>query len=397
MQNFKQKSKYTIRYREIALKQKLIYRYEKQLIQNIKDAATIQYGEEIASNIKLLFRQKIGTLTIPTIYEKEIETILNNTFGISWWGKIFEYPRTSNISWDNIADKIGKLLEKNKAYRLTIRRHDKSYPQTSLDIFITLGNILRENGFKIDKHSSNEIVLTVKENSIEITVKQKGLGGLPVGSSGNVMVMLSGGFDSPLASFLLAKRGLGVNLLHFYPESEKNNNKIIKIAQNLQQYIPHLRAFGYPASEIQRHIKDMRLKNKVLLFKYGMAYLTYKFAKHRFFHKDFAIASGDNLAQVASQTLNNINTIDTALYRNGNIDITYLRPLLTYDKKEIIDYIRHLNLFEIINLPYADSCGAMANKSNRKTRTNLELFLKESKALTEALELHLDHIIEYPL
>lgn len=397
MQNFEQKSKYTIRYREIALKQKLIHRYELQLIQNIKDAATIQYGKDIASNIKLLFRQKIGTLTIPSTYEKEIENILNNTFGISWWGKIFEYPRTSNISWDDIAKKIGKLLEKNKAYRLTIRRHDKSYPQTSLDIFITLGKALREKGFTINKHSSNEIVLTLKKDIIEVTIKQKGLGGLPIGSSGKVMVMLSGGFDSPLASFFLAKRGLGVNLLHFYPESERENHKIIKIAQNLRQYMPHLRVFGYPAIEIQKHIKELKLKNKVLLFKYGMAYLTYRFAKYRFFHKDFAIASGDNLAQVASQTLNNINTIDTALYRNGKMDITYLRPLLTYDKKEIIDHIRHLGLFDTINLPYTDSCGAMANKSNRKTRTDLELFLAESLSLTEALELDLNQIIEYPL
>jgi thiamine biosynthesis protein ThiI len=366
---------YSIHYKEIALKRKLISMYERFLRQNISDALQNSFGKKI--DFKLNFKNKIGLLRIATEYRHNIETVLNNTYGIAWWGEVEEYD--IDVINDGLVQLVSqKLKQKNvKTVDVDVRRYNKEYPLTSQDVFISTANHLRELGIVVDRHARDKVQIVIKNNYVEIILKNQGLGGLPVGSSGRVLLLFSGGYDSIIAGYLLAKRGLAVDLIHFYPKGKYNKEKIEGLSEQLKIFVPRLRLYLYPACSEDG---KKRIKYKTLMFRLKMLNIANLWASYKYGEKEYALGTGDNLAQVASQTLSNINALDYIYFKTNEAPKSILRPLLTYDKSEIIEISRKIHTYDLSTIKYEDCCTSISTSAH--TKTKIERFLNEVENTT---------------
>jgi thiamine biosynthesis protein ThiI len=213
-----------------------------------------------------------------------------------------------------------------------------------------------------------------------------GAGGLPVGTSGKVMLMLSGGIDSPVAGYLALKRGLKFEAVHFhsYPfTSERAKQKVIDLTKRLTTYAGHLKLHIVPFTQIQTLIREHVPDDySITVMRRIMLRITEMLAEK---NKAAGLASGENLGQVASQTLQSMNTI------NEVTNLPIIRPLVTMDKLEIIDLAQQINTYNISILPYEDCCTIFQPKSpktrpTRKTARRFEQRLDIEQLVNDAVE-----------
>ncbi len=275
-----------------------------------------------------------------------------------------------------------RLLERNYngTIKLEVKRDNKNFPKNSLEIAKEVGSYLSERGVSVDlKNPDQRIYVEILKDRIWVAFNRfKGPGGLPVGSSGKVLSLLSGGIDSPVASWLIMKRGCEVDYLHVH--STENIDKIKRTVEHLKQY--HIRSsklFAVPYDEFYKHSLNMPPKYELILFRRFIIKLANKLAE-----KHGAIITGDSLGQVASQTLENIAVTTEAS------TLPILRPLITYNKNEIIKLSKELGLYNLSIEKYKDCCSLVSQK-RPNTRANLEKVLNLEK------ELNIDGVIERTL
>ena len=378
--------KYYIRYAEIGLKGKQVHKFEQILQENIRKALISSNFTKGSFHIK--FVQKRGILeTEQELSEKEIHkinSILSKIPGISWYGATNTIKDVDLFNTDilELVNKVIKsILDHNiKHISLDIKRYAKTLPFTSQDLFIALANSLRKHGVIVDK-SGTLLKLFVYADKLEYILAEQGIGGLPVGSTGNAIMLFSGGIDSPVATYLLAKRGLNVNLLHFYPGRTFNKNtthsKIVKLAKHLKTFIPNLRLFVVSSSIFKNAVQDQNFNYKLALFRRFMISLAIQLGEKRFRHKDFAVATGDNIGQVASQTLSNMININSAICTksNENAPSIILRPVLTFNKEEIIKLAQKIDTYNLSLEEYVDCCTLIAGNTT-KTVSRLDKLIE---------------------
>ena len=190
-----------------------------------------------------------------------------------------------------------------------------------------------------------------KNDSYVFTENEKGIGGLPVGSSGKVMSMLSGGIDSPVSSFLVIKRGCSVELIHFHSfplVSSKSIEKAKALARALGKFQMKIRMHLVPFADYQMKVKaGSEQRNRVLLYRRGMLKIAEKIAEK---NKIGCLVTGEAIAQVSSQTLDNIAITNEA------VKMPVLRPVLGFDKEEIIAISKKIGTYEISIQPHEDCC-----------------------------------------
>lgn len=344
---------YIIRYGEIALKKKNRHMFEDKLISNIRQKLNLK---EIDADIKKV-RGRIYLYPNETseFDFKVINLILKNTPGIVSFSKTFLVEK----EMDEIYSYCKKVFEESSAdkYRVSCQRIDKSFELESPQIERKVGTFLPE---------SKEVDLTNYGLEVNIEIgydyayvfgeKISGLGGLPVGvSSSSVISFLSGGIDSPVAAYLGMKRGLDVVLVHFLSGKKSDLPKNIEIiSKELTKIQREIKLYVVPFKNVEDVIlDDTRSDYKIVMLRR----MFFKFVENIENKENTqAIITGDNLAQVSSQTLGNMKTI------NNSYSGLILRPLLTYDKNEIIRLSKKLNLFEASSLPYEDCCSLLVPK-----------------------------------
>ena len=350
---------------EIGLKGKNRRDFENQLIQNIR--------QSLGSNLKSL-KKPYGRIILQVSNRKKAKEKLSKIFGISWYA--FMDSCKSDINLIIKAALKHKVTEDN--FNVTTKRADKKFPMKSTEVSRVVAAEIAK------KYKSNPTFKKVKETIfIEITEKGsfifaekiQGLGGLPVGSSGKVLVLMSGGIDSPFAALQIMKRGCHVDYLHFHAlrsNSETKKTKISKIIKLLQEYDPNSKLFLQ--SNINFEIASQKAPSEyhLILFRLYMFKIAEKLADRI---KAKAIISGDNLAQVASQTLENICILDR------NISMPIFRPLIGYDKQEIINKAKEIGTYEISLEKYKDCCAIVSRKPKTKPK------LKKVMQYLEAIEL----------
>lgn len=250
---------------------------------------------------------------------------------------------------------LGDILSGAKTFKVNAKRADKNFPMKSPEICTELGGILLEKfpNLSVDVKTP-EVTVTVEVRDTNAYVHAeniKGAGGLPVGSSGKAMLLLSGGIDSPVAGWMMAKRGVHIAAIHYVSPpytSERAQIKVEKLCEKLTDYCGGIAFYCVPFTEIQEAIKDNCPEE---FFTIIMRRLMMKIAQH-IAEKDncLALITGESVGQVASQTMAAIACTD-AVCR-----IPVLRPLVGMDKTEIIEIARKIDTFETSTLPYEDCC-----------------------------------------
>lgn len=251
-------------------------------------------------------------------------------------------------------------LEKEWTFKIKTTRSDKNFPLTSLETNDELGRFVLSNykNSKVDVHNPEHVIyVDIKENAYVYTHRIKATGGMPQGTNGEGLLLLSGGIDSPVAGFMMARRGLKVNAVHFhsYPfTSERSEKKMLELSEVLSRYNGSMKVFSVNILDIQKEVaKNCDEKYTTILSRVFMVKIAEKIAKKKQYD---ALIMGDNLGQVASQTIAGLKITDSVS------DVLIFRPLIGMDKQNIIDIAKDIETYELSVLPYDDCCTVFAPK-----------------------------------
>ena len=266
---------------------------------------------------------------------------------------------------------LKNVLENVKTFKVETKRADKRFPLTSPEISCELGGALLSAypHLKVDVHNPDVIIFVeIRDTNAYIHGEQiTGAGGLPVGTAGIASVLISGGIDSPVAAWTMAKRGLRLNAIHFASPpytSPRAELKVKTLLSKVARYSGCINLAIVPFTEIQDQIAEKCPEEYfTLIMRRMMMRIAEKIAKDS---GSLALITGESLGQVASQTLPALVTTDAVT------DVPVLRPLIGMDKEEIVAISRNIDTFETSILPYEDCCTVFTPK-HPKTRPTLEL------------------------
>lgn len=276
-------------------------------------------------------------------------------------------------------DLLQKVATKDTTFKVEARRANKSFPLTSPELAKELGGHLLRNipNLRVDVHEP-ELTLTceVREADTYLYVEViPGPGGLPIGSSGKAMLLLSGGIDSPVAGWMAMKRGVEIEAIHFHSfpfTSERSRKKVEDLSEILAQYGGRVRLHVVYFTEIQKAIRQHCPDElSITVMRRFMLRIADRIAAQR---NILALVTGESLGQVASQTLESMFAI------NHVTNMPVLRPLVAMDKVDIIKIAKDLGTYETSILPYEDCCTIFTPKAPR-TRPRLEEAVRAEKDL----------------
>ena len=362
--------KVILRYGEIYLKGNNQKLFKNALTRNIRQALTgIEYNLDILWSRYLL-----------EVKEDDIEEVVSrmkNVFGLVSLSIADEVEASVKA-----IEEFCKTIKIQKStFRVNVNRADKNFPMKSVELERHLGGIILSNNPNLKvklKNADEEINVDIREN-LKAYIYNKTIscaGGLPLGTSGKGLLLLSGGIDSPVAGYMMAKRGMRFQALHFhsYPyTSFQAREKVVELAQKISNFHPNLTLNIISVTEIQeqihKHCADEFMITLLRRFMYRIA--------ERLCEKNHlgCVITGENLGQVASQTMESLTSSNSVL----NKTIAF-RPLLCFDKSEIIEISEKIGTFDISILPYEDCCTVFLPKFPL-IKPKLEKVLREERKL----------------
>lgn len=299
---------------------------------------------------------------------------LKNIFGIQNFSPMIKVNKNMDdvclAAKSLMKSSINNKNKENISFKVTTRRADHNFFMDTNEINLYLGNYLLDNinSIHVKMHDPDiTLYVEVRQDGIFLTTEKiKGAGGMPVGSAGKGILMLSGGIDSPVAGYLALKRGIDIEVVHFFSPpytSEQSLNKAKELVKKLAFYGGKITFIAVPFSKIQEEIKS-KLPDSYLMTiqRRMMLRIVDAICKKR---EDLVIINGESIGQVASQTLKSMFVI------NAVTTTPVIRPLATMDKNEIIDIAKKIDTYDISILPFIDSCTIFAPKSP-KTKPSLE-------------------------
>lgn len=358
-----------VKYGEIALKGLNKSTFEDILQKNIKRRLKC-FGD-----FGFFRRQSTIFITPPEgAYIDEIIVSLKRIFGISAIQRCAVFPKDFSVIAQHAGEYLREALEGAKTFKVESKRSDKAFPMKTPEIQQELGAVILEAfpHLGVDVHEPEVTVrLEIRDNGAYLSaLRIPGPGGMPVGSSGKSLLMLSGGIDSPVAGYMMAKRGLVVDCIHYVSPpytSERARMKVEALCEKLTDWCGNIVFYCVPFTELQEALRDNCPEE---YFTVLMRRLMVKIANRICAANDYgAIITGESVAQVASQTLPAI------FCTNAAAEYPVFRPVIGMDKREIVDIARHIDTFDISTLPYEDCCTVFSPKHPR-TRPELSEILK---------------------
>lgn len=355
-------SSFIIHYGEIALKKGNRRFFEDRLIDNIQIAVN-RFGRceirRLPGRICLDFKEPVDC--------KGLMVRLSQVFGVANAGPALK----SSLSIIGIEEAVKKIITNKtfKSFAVRARRGEKMFPISSQKVNEEIGAKVQSfTGAKVDLDNP-ELTIGIEILSREAFVMAGmvlGPGGLPVGISGKVLCLISGGIDSPVAAYRMMKRGCLPYFIHFHSApftSAASQEKVIEMVKRLMDAQPKTRLFIAPFGEVQQKIVvSVPSPYRVIFYRRFMMRIAQRIANEV---KAEALVTGDALSQVASQTLSNLKTIEDA------VDIPVLRPLIGMDKQEIVDEAKRIGSYDIAIEPHDDCCSFLMPRKP-VTRTNLQ-------------------------
>lgn len=309
---------------------------------------------------------------------------IKRIFGIAGYSRACVCEKNMDDIIGKSADYLKDVLSNAKTFKVEAKRADKRFPLTSPEICAQVGGHLLNNfsHLKVDVHNP-DVTVTVEIRDFNAFIRANqlhGAGGLPVGTAGRAAILISGGIDSPVAAWTMAKRGLELNAIHFASPPYTSPRAELKVRQLLEKvaaYSGTIRLGVVPFTEIQQQIAEKCPEDYfTLIMRRMMMRISEKIAKQR---NCLALITGESLGQVASQTLPALAVTDCV------VNIPTLRPLIGMDKEEIVSISRKIDTFDISIQPYEDCCTVFTPKHPKTRPTEQQCIDAESALDIEAL------------
>ncbi len=337
-----------VRYGEIALKGNNRPAFENMLIGNMKNVVKPLGGKVEKRHGRILVSCGMDKL-------EEVQDELSRVFGIvSFSPGVAVEPDMGKMREAAIAQLRVTVESGTRTFKVECRRANKGFPMKSPEICNEIGGDLLEAfpQLTVDvHHPDTTVTIEIREKVYIFTQIIKGIGGMPYKSAGKAMLLLSGGIDSPVAGYMMARRGVQVEGIHFhsYPfTSERALEKVLDLARKLTVYTGHVRVHSINLLEVQRAIQEHCPEEEMtILSRRFMMQIAQRVAQTR---KCQALITGESIGQVASQTMEGLTVTNSA------VDIPVFRPLIALDKVEIIEIARRIDTFETSILPFEDCC-----------------------------------------
>ena len=351
-----------LKYGEIALKGLNRPKFEKLLERNIKYA--------LKKYDKIYIEREQSTMMI-WCGDEDFDTDilipeLSKVFGIAAINSAYKTEKNMDKIKESAVKYISPVLEGKKSFGVMAKRSDKSFPIKSPEISEQIGDVLflenhknhenNENGgIKVDlKNPEVWVAVEIRNNGAFIhasTVKCRGAGGMPTGSNGTGLLLLSGGIDSPVAGYMMARRGMKISALHFTSEpytSERAREKVVRLSEILSEYCGNIKFYAVSLTEIQENIRKLCGEDyTTVLLRRFMIKIAENIAKLNYLD---CIITGESLGQVASQTIEALKVV------GDGINIQVFRPCIGLDKYQIIETAGQIGTYETSIEPYEDCC-----------------------------------------
>ncbi len=373
-------SSFLIKYAEIGIKGKNRYVFEDALVRQIT----------------LALERCEGSFTVPKrdgrifVYARdgfdydEVVSALQKVFGICEICPMYETESAEpEVLGQKAIEYIGDVYShRNVTFKVNTRRADKKYPVPSMEVNAIVGGMLLEAypEMRVDVHEPDVMLhIELRDKAYFYSISLPGPGGMPVGTNGRAMLLLSGGIDSPVAGYLTAKRGVVLDAVYFHAPpytSERAKQKVIDLAEEISVYTGPIRLHIVNFTEIQLYIYEKCPHDEltIIMRRYMMKIAEALAVKS----DDLALVTGESLGQVASQT------IQSLAVTNEVCSLPVFRPLISFDKNEIVALSEKIGTYETSILPFEDCCTIFVAK-HPVTKPNLNVIKRHEGNLREKI------------
>ena len=372
---------FLIKYGEIGVKGKNRYLFEDALMKQIRIALTAVEGEFVVS-------KELGRIYVDAdkdYDEDEVISALTKVFGIV---AVCPMVRIEDKDFENLKKAVVEYMDKvyeNKkiTFKVDTRRADKNYPGTSETINADLGEAIL-NAFpeiRVDVRKPDVLLKVEIRRYINIySLSIPGPGGMPIGTNGRAMLLLSGGIDSPVAGYMIAKRGVTVGAVYFHAPpytSERAKQKVIDLAQIVSQYAGPINLHIVNFTDIQLYIyENCPHEELTIIMRRYMMKIAERIGRS---NQDMALITGESIGQVASQTVQSLVTT------NEVCTMPVFRPLIGFDKQEIVEIAEKIGSYETSIQPYEDCCTIFVAK-HPVTKPDLDHIHQSEEKLSEKID-----------
>ena len=372
---------FLIKYAEIGTKGKNRYLFEDALIKQMKRALKDVEGEFTVT-------KEAGRIYVDTEGEYDYDeavSALKRVFGIVWICPMvqFEDKDYENLKKQVVAYMDQVYPDKHLTFKVNARRGDKNYPHKSEEINRDLGEVILDAfpEIRVDVHNPDVMLHVEVRKKVNIySVMIPGVGGMPVGTNGKAMLLLSGGIDSPVAGWMIAKRGVKIDAVYFHAPpytSERAKQKVVDLAKQVAKYSGPIALHIINFTDIQLYIYEKCPHEELtIIMRRYMMRIAERIAQET---GCIGLITGESIGQVASQTMQSL------LCTNDVCSLPVYRPLIGFDKQEIVDISEKIDTYETSVLPYEDCCTIFVAK-HPVTKPNLNAIRKSEHHLEEKID-----------
>ena len=372
---------FLIKYAEIGVKGKNKYLFEEALAQQVKYALKRCEGEFKVTRTE-------GRIYVHAPSEFDYDDTVDNlktVFGVS---AICPVVAVSDEGFDELAktvvDYVDKVYpDKNMTFKVQARRARKNYPLNSMELNMELGAAVLDAypEMRVDVHSPQmRLYVEIRERIYIYSIEIPGPGGMPVGSNGKAMLLLSGGIDSPVAGYMIAKRGVKIDAVYFHAPpytSDRAKQKVIDLAKLVSRYSGPIYLHIINFTDIQLYIYEKCPHEELtIIMRRYMMKIAEQIAKE---NECLGLITGESIGQVASQT------VQSLAVTNEVCTLPVFRPLIGFDKMEIVEVSEKIGTYETSILPYEDCCTIFVAK-HPVTKPNLNVIKRHEQNLAEGID-----------
>ena len=372
---------FLIKYAEIGTKGKNRFLFEDALIKQIKHALRPVEG-------KFIISKESGRIYVDAQGEYDYDEViaaLKRVFGIAWICPMFQIEKTD---FEEIKKEVASYVDqvykdKNFTFKVDAKRVDKKYPVSSEQMNRDLGEVILDTfpETKVDVHHPDVLLKVEVRKLVNIySVMIPGPGGMPVGTNGKAMLLLSGGIDSPVAGYMIAKRGVMIDAVYFHAPpytSERAKQKVVDLAKLVSRYSGPINLHVVNFTDIQLYIYEQCPHEELtIIMRRYMMKIAESIAKET---GSLALITGESIGQVASQTVQSLAAT------NEVCTMPVFRPVIGFDKQEIVDISEKIGTYETSIQPYEDCCTIFVAK-HPVTKPNIKVIHKSEENLAEKID-----------
>ncbi len=382
-------SAFLIKYAEIGVKGKNRYLFEEALVQQIKYALKRCEGEfKVTRTDGRIYVHALSDFD----YEETVDN-LKTVFGISG---ICPVVHVEDEGFEKLAETVVSYVDKvypdkHMTFKVQARRARKNYPMNSMEINMALGEAVL-NAYpemRVDVHHPDVMLyVEIREKIYIYSIEIPGPGGMPVGSNGKAMLLLSGGIDSPVAGYMIAKRGVKIDAVYFHAPpytSDRAKQKVVDLAKQVSRYAGPVYLHVINFTDIQLYIYEKCPHEELtIIMRRYMMKIAEMIAKE---NDCLGLITGESIGQVASQT------VQSLAVTNEVCTLPVFRPLIGFDKMEIVEVSEKIGTYETSILPFEDCCTIFVAK-HPVTKPNLNVIKRHEQNLTEKIDELVQQAIE---